>query len=129
MDVASFLRVLPALVLAWLAVFFGLTLRRGRVPLIELIARVGDPGLTPELRTYERRLTAVWVGYFVAAATIILISGAKPGLAGACVWLGTVVLFVGEHTVRPLLFPASTFPGLVQQVRDTWKVWRPGPRG
>jgi hypothetical protein len=36
-----------------------------------------------------------------------------------------VLLFVGEHWLRPRLFPGHRFPGLVQQLRDTWSVWHP----
>jgi hypothetical protein len=35
-----------------------------------------------------------------------------------------VLLFVGERWVRPWFFPGEVFPGLVQQLRDTWSIWR-----
>jgi uncharacterized membrane protein len=114
------------LVLAWLAFFFGRTLRRGQLPLIERIASVSDPEMTGQLRRYTRRLTAVWSAYFVAAASLCLAAGPSWAGAGAWVWVGTVVLFVGEHRLRPRLFPGRSFPGLVQQVRDTWRVWHAG---
>jgi hypothetical protein len=44
---------------------------------------------------------------------------------GVLVLLGSAILFAGEHRLRPHLFPGHVFPGLVQQVRDTWSVWRP----
>jgi uncharacterized membrane protein len=115
-------------VLAWLAFFFGRTLRRGQVPLIERIASVSDPEMTPPLRRYTRRLTAVWSAYFVAAALLCLAAGPSWTGAGAWVWVGTAVLFIGEHRLRPRLFPGRSFPGLAQQVRDTWRVWHPGKR-
>jgi hypothetical protein len=37
----------------------------------------------------------------------------------------SALLFVGEYWVRLRLFPGESFPGLVQQVRDTVSVWRP----
>ena len=37
------MRYLPTLVLLWLAVFFGRTLRAGAMPLIERVARIGKP--------------------------------------------------------------------------------------
>lgn len=131
MDFATVLRLLPVVVLAWLAFFFGRTLRRGQVPLIEQIARVGDPQMPDPLRHYTRRLTGIWATYFVCAALVILLVGSAPGVAGLWVWLGTVVLFVGEHRLRPRFFPGRPFPSLVQQVRDTWTVWHPrtGRRG
>lgn len=121
-------RAASFLMLGWLAVFFGRTLRPGQVPLIERIARVSDPAMTLPLRRYTRRLTAVWCGYFVIAAVLSFSFGrAFPG-AGVLVLLGSAVLFVGEHWLRPHLFPGHAFPGLVRQLRDTWSVWHPGKR-
>jgi uncharacterized membrane protein len=114
------------LMLSWLAFFFGRTLRAGRMPLIERIASVSDPEMSAPLRRYTRRLTGVWSAYFVAAALLSLAAGPSLAGAGAWVWLGTVMLFVGEHRLRPRLFPGRSFPGLVQQVRDTWRVWHTG---
>ncbi|MEO7253212.1 MAG: hypothetical protein ABIZ64_03105 [Casimicrobium sp.] len=112
-----------ALVLFWLAVLFGRTLRSGQVPLIERIARVSDPALTASLCRYTRRLTGVWSAYFVLAAVLTLTRSAPSVWTGAWVWLGAAVLFIGEHQLRPHLFPAQTFPGVTQQIRDTWRVW------
>ena len=121
-------RAISFLMLGWLAVFFGRTLRPGQVPLIERIARVSDPAMTLPLCRYTRRLTAVWCGYFVVAALLsVSIGHALPG-AGALVLLGSAVLFVGEHWLRPHLFPGRAFPGLIQQLRDTWSVWHPRKR-
>src|SRR5688572_6735921 len=111
--------------LGWLAWFFGRTLLAGREPLITRIARVSDPGLAPALCRYTRRLTAVWCGYFVLAASTFLLWGEALAGGGLLVWAGTIVLFVGEHWLRPLLFPGERFPGLRQQLRDTLRVWRP----
>ena len=58
-PLAVAMRYLPVLVLLWLAVFFGRSLRAGVVPLIERIARVGKPDLSPALCRYTRRLTAL----------------------------------------------------------------------
>jgi uncharacterized membrane protein len=128
MESVSLLRLLPAIVLAWLAFFFGRTLRPGRMALIERIARVGDPDMPECLCAYTRRLTAVWVAYFLFAAVAVVLARASPGATSAAVWLGTILLFVGEHRARPHLFPGRNFPGLLQQVRDTWSVWHPRER-
>jgi uncharacterized membrane protein len=121
------LRYVPTLFLVWLAFFFGRTLRPGAVPLIERIARVGKPDLSPALCRYTRRLTAMWTFYFLVAA--ILIATAKLGLerAGLGVAAVSVLFFVGEIGVRRLVFPREWFPGPVQQIRDTVSVWRPRP--
>ena len=117
-------RVFPVLVLGWLAAFFGRTLIVGRVPLIERIARVSDPALPPALARYTRRLTAIWAAYFVLAACMSLLATLPLAWTSAFVWSGTIVLFVGEHRLRPHLFPGHEFPPLAHQLRDTWSVWR-----
>lgn len=125
LDEALLWRAASVGMLAWLAFFFGRTLRRGRTPLIERIARIGDPAMTPALERYTRTLTAVWCAYFVAAAVVSIVAGQSLAWTGAAVWAGTFILFVGEHRLRPRLFPGHPFPGLRQQLRDTWSVWRP----
>lgn len=120
-------RVVPVLVMGWLAYFFGRTLFSGRVPLIERIARAGDPDLPPQLCRYTRRLTALWCAYFLIAALFSYAVKFPLGWAGILVWVGAVFLFVGEHWLRPRLFPGRSFPGLAQQIRDTLRVWRRTP--
>ena len=127
-DPASAWRLLSLLMLGWLAFFFGRTLRPGQEPLITRIARVSEPALPAELVRYTRLLTAIWCGWFVLAALLSLLLAPSAGWLGALVWAGTVLLFVGEHWLRPHLFPAQQFPGLRQQLRDTLRVWRPARR-
>lgn len=128
LEALTLWRALSVLVLLWLAYFFGRTLRRGATPLIERIATVSDPEMTPPLRRYTRRLTGIWCAYFVVAALLSAAAGPYPLQAGAWVWAGTAVLFVGEHWLRPRFFPGRAFPGLAQQLRDTWSVWHPRSR-
>ena len=121
-------RAASFMMIGWLAVFFGRTLAPGQTPLIERIARVSDPAMTPPLCRYTRRLTAIWCAYFVTAALAsVSLGDAVPG-QGALVLLGSAILFAGEHRLRPRFFPGQAFPGLLQQVRDTWTVWRPAKR-
>jgi uncharacterized membrane protein len=110
-------------ILSWLGIFFGRTLARGKVPLIEQIARVSEPDITPDLSRYTRRLTAVWCVYFFIGALSTVAFRSAPLPIGLCVGLGSGALFVVEHWVRHRIFPGRWFPGLAQQVRDTWKVW------
>lgn len=118
------LRYLPPLVLLWLAFIFGRTLRAGAMPLIERIARHSNPALPAALCRYTRRLTALWCAYFIIAAVVTATANLGYGPVGLAVWTGTVVLFAGERWVRPRLFPGQHFPGLAQQLRDTWRIWR-----
>lgn len=121
------LRFLTPLVLVWLAVFFGRTLRRGSLPLIERIARRSTPDLSPAIVRYTRRLTLLWCAYFAVAAMFTALPHSGHASLGLVVWGGTALLFIGERCVRPLLFPGEPFPGLLQQLRDTWSVWRTRP--
>ncbi|MDB5873448.1 MAG: hypothetical protein JWQ07_2890 [Ramlibacter sp.] len=125
LDEAVVWRAASTLMLLWLAVFFGRTLLPGRVPLIERIARVSEPDMAPALCRYTRRLTAVWCVYFVVAAALAMLPGQAFVRTGVLVWAGTAVLFVGEHWLRSRIFPGHAFPGLLQQLRDTWRVWHP----
>ena len=127
LEVVDVWRALPVIVLGWLAYSFGRTLFSGRVPLIERIARAGEPDLPPQLCRYTRQLTTLWCGYFLLAALFSSAVELPLGWAGILVWAGAVVLFVGEHWLRPRLFPGRSFPGLAQQLRDTLRVWRRTP--
>ena len=124
-QAGAMLRLLAPLVLLWLAFFFGRTLRAGQVPLIERIARRGNPALGAALCRYTRRLTAIWCVWFIVAAVLSVTARLPYGILSLVVWGGTVLLFVGERLIRPWFFPAEVFPGLVQQVRDTLSIWRP----
>jgi uncharacterized membrane protein len=131
-DVWAGLGYLPPLVLLWLAVFFGRTLRPGSTPLIERIARRSSPALSAPLCRYTRGLTLTWCVYFVLAAAATAAvnwwGAVAYGHVSLAVWTGTAVLFVGERWVRPMVFPGEVFPGLAQQLRDTWSIWRtPAP--
>jgi uncharacterized membrane protein len=122
------LRYLSPMVLLGLALLFGRTLRPGHTPLIERIARRSTATLSDALCRYTRRLTAIWCGYFVGAASLSAIVGWSGGVAFSRVSLavlaGSVLLFVGERWLRPRIFPHQAFPGVLQQARDTWIVWR-----
>ncbi|HRN77128.1 hypothetical protein [Ottowia sp.] len=110
--------------LAWL---FGRGLRPGQVALITAIARVDKPALPENLVRYTRRLTAVWSSYFVLAAVAAALWNPVGWWLGPGVGAGSVLLFVFEHRVRRYLFPQHNFPGLIQQLRDTARVWRDPP--
>lgn len=127
-DPAIAWRAVSLLMLGWLAFFFGRTLRPGHEALITRIARVSEPALSPQLVRYTRRLTGIWCAYFILAALLCLALGPSAAWLGLLVWAGTALLFVGEHWLRPLLFPGQHFPGLRQQLQDTMRVWRPAGR-
>jgi uncharacterized membrane protein len=118
-------RAVSFLMLAWMALFFGRTLRPGQEALITRIARVSDPLLPAHLVRYTRRLTAVWVAYFICAALLAVFKGPFAAWTSLLAWGGTAALFIGEYWLRPRLFPGHPFPALGQQLKDTLRVWRP----
>ena len=89
---------------------FAITLRPGSTPLISALARGLHTRLgqdfTPALAHYTRRLTALWVAYFVG---MVAVSALIFWLAPWPVWsvfgnlvtpLAAAALFVGEYLLR-----------------------------
>jgi uncharacterized membrane protein len=106
-----------------LGLTFGLSLRRGRVPLCtDLADRVHGP-LTPQELRYTRRLTAVWASFFV------LITATTCGLycfvslrawstfANFCVLPLIGCLFVVEYMVRRKVLDQPASHGVLAAVR------------
>jgi uncharacterized membrane protein len=96
----------PIVVNLGLAGFFASTLARGREPLISLFARLERGSLPTELSVYTRRLTWIWVIFFVVMAALSL-ALAVTGVRIAWVWftaagnyLCVAALFVGEYAYR-----------------------------
>ncbi|WP_121172503.1 hypothetical protein [Kushneria sinocarnis] len=100
------MRAWPVVINLSLAGIFASSLRAGRIPLIERLARRSEPGLPPSGVRYTRRVTLVWCGFFTLNALIALLTA----LAGSHdVWLGynggisyllTGLLMLGEWCVR-----------------------------
>lgn len=96
------------LALAW---GFGITLRPGSKALIEAMAERLHDDFTPAMRAYTRRLTGLWVAYFIAMIGIsLLIYVLAPwpwwSLYGNLLTpLSAIGLFVGEHAFRYWLHP------------------------
>ncbi len=98
--------VFPLAINVALAVAFARTLREGREPLISVFARAERGRLEPDLVRYTRRLTRVWVVFFLVVATAIalLAVAAPPPALVAFIAIGNpllvVALFVGEYAFR-----------------------------
>lgn len=121
---SAFLGWITGLSVGWLAFVFAKTLTGGRVPLIQQVALVSDPSLPPALRRYTRLLTALWCGYLCAVAVLSILLAQLCTAVGLIGGVGSIVLFIGEHRIRPLLFRGHRFPTLRQQFSDTISVWR-----
>ena len=96
---------------ATLAAMFGLTLRAGSTPLITILAlRVHDT-VTPAMRHYTRRLTQVWVAYFLGMMAISLTLYALDPWSAWSLFcnvitpLAVLALFAGELGWRRLRHP------------------------
>jgi uncharacterized membrane protein len=96
---------------AALAAMFGLTLRPGGTPFITALALRVHRTVTPPMQQYTRRLTQIWVAYFLG---MIALSFALYALAPWSWWslfcnvitpLAVLVLFVGEQGWRRLRHP------------------------
>ena len=94
-----------------LAFTFGITLRAGAKPLIVAMGEKVHRVFTAEMRAYARRLTLMWVIYFVGMVALSLIVYA---LAPWSWWsffcnlitpAAAVAFFVGEHAWRHWLHP------------------------
>ena len=105
-----------------LALGFALTLQRGRTPMIVLLARQIH-ALTPAMEAYCRKLTGVWVGYFLAmAAASILIYATLPfavwaTFANLVTPVAVAAVFIGEYLIRYRLHPEFERATLAQAVR------------
>lgn len=96
---------------AALAMVFALTLRRGHEPLITALARRVHNGLSPGMADYSRKVTVVWLLYFVAMAALsVALFAFAPfdtwaAFANLATPVAMVLLFVGEYLVRYWLHP------------------------
>jgi uncharacterized membrane protein len=104
-DEPWLLRWYPLLVNLMLLAVFALSLKFGP-PLIERLARRSDPDLSPGAVRYTRKVTQVWVAFFIGN---ILLTGALALWAplawwtlytGLIAYLLMGLLFAGEWLVR-----------------------------
>ncbi|MEO8849801.1 MAG: hypothetical protein ABI440_14375 [Casimicrobiaceae bacterium] len=137
-------RYLPAVAYAMpvainlaLAVLFAATLRPHGVPMVARFARAERGELTPELADYARRLTWIWVAFFIAAASIAAWLAAA-GLMRAWIvfttfgnYAAVALLFVGEIYYRRRRFAQYTHASprqVLAHVRDVLRQRRGKPR-
>jgi uncharacterized membrane protein len=107
-----------------LAAVFGLTLQRGREPLVSALARrVHGGAFTPTMAAYARKVTVAWTAYFVAMAALSL---ALHAFASFALWaafanlltpLAIALMFGGEYLLRYRLHPEFERATLAQAMR------------
>lgn len=121
----------PVLINAALAITFGRTLIGNNEPLISRFARLNRGGsLPPQLVSYTRRLTALWMVYFVAMAVLaIAIVGGDLAVWSWVVTVGgpvsAILLFLADHALRSVLYPQFGHHSPVRTIAllirpDTW---------
>jgi len=101
----SLLRWYPALINALLLTTFGLSLIHGQ-PIVERIARLHEPDLPPSAVRYTRKVTWVWVGFFVFNGSMSAMLTLWAPIAWWTLYNGLIAyfimgtLFAGEWLVR-----------------------------
>lgn len=108
---------------AFLAISFGMTLRRGARPLISRLADRVHGGLTPAMARYTRKVTAAWTIYFGAMAALSIALHASAPFAVWAVFanlltpLALALMFGGEYLLRYRLHPEFERVTLAQMIR------------
>ena len=120
---ATLLFLPPVCVNLGLAWVFGHTLAPGREALITRFARMEDPQPGPAVLAYTRRLTWVWVVFFLAMAAVSAALAAS-GAHEAWVWFTAVgnylcvaALFAVEYVYRRRRFPHNAAVSPRQQIQ------------
>jgi len=123
MAPATLLFLPPVCVNLGLAWVFGHTLAPGREPLITRFARLESPQPDAAVLTYTRRLTWVWVVFFLAMAAVSAALAAS-GAREAWVWFTAVgnylcvaALFAVEYFYRRRRFPHNAAVSPRQQIQ------------
>ncbi len=111
----------PLAAFAFMAWFFGSTLRAGVEPLITRVARKERPDLPPDHERYTRSLTKLWAACFACMLLLALVSMPLLTLDSWTRWVHAMgyvlpaVLFLGEYLYRHRRFDDSK-PAPIQQL-------------
>ncbi|NTV11843.1 MAG: hypothetical protein HGA47_13910, partial [Zoogloea sp.] len=112
---------------AMLTCVFGHTLFGGRLPMVSRFAAMLHGELPPQLARYTRKVTVVWVGFFLAmtVSSLILFFFGPMEVWSALANLLTPILlglmFAGEYAVRMAVLPPALRGGLIDSVRVFWR--------
>lgn len=107
-DPAVAAKAYPALLSALMAALFGNSLCHPP-SLVERMARLRDPALSPAGAVYCRKVTWVWTVWLLLNAVIAALLAVAPSVGLWALWTGLVsyicsgALFLGEMLLRPLL--------------------------
>lgn len=107
-DPAVAAKAYPALLSVLMAALFGNSLRHP-LSLVERMARLREPALSPAGAAYCRKVTWVWTVWLLLNSVIAALLAFAPDIGLWALWTGLVsyicsgVLFLGEMLLRPLL--------------------------
>jgi uncharacterized membrane protein len=99
------LRWYPVLINGFLLALFSHSLKFGP-PLIERLARLREPNLPPAAIKHTRRVTQVWIGFFLFNGLVVVALNFWAPLSWWTLYTGLIayglmgLLFVGEWLVR-----------------------------
>lgn len=105
-DEAAWLFAEPVVISLVMLLVFGVTLRRGAVPMIERFARLQEPDLSRDKQRWCRLWTWIWCSFFVVNATAAGLLAAVAPMAWWVFYTTTLsyllmgLLFGGEWLLR-----------------------------
>lgn len=105
-DEAAWLFAEPVVISLVMLLVFGVTLRRGAVPMIERFARLQEPDLSLDKQRWCRLWTWIWCSFFVVNATAAGLLAAVAPMAWWVFYTTTLsyllmgLLFGGEWLLR-----------------------------
>lgn len=111
-DSEPLLRLYPAAITASMLILFGVTLVNPPT-MIERIARMSEPELSPARVRYTRRVTEAWCVFFVVNTAIAAYTAAFASREAWALYNGLIsylamgALFLGERLLRNRLIPAG----------------------
>lgn len=109
-DRQRLLFVAPLVVNVVLLLTFSTSLLGARVPLVERLARVMDPDLTPERVAYCRTVTKVWCVFFLLNGSVVAWLSVYGSVSAWGLYTGGIayglmgLVFVAEYAVRRIRF-------------------------
>ncbi|WP_179401269.1 hypothetical protein [Burkholderia guangdongensis] len=106
-----------------MALLFGRTLARGRIPLCTRFATMIHGTLTPAVAHYTRRITLAWTLFFVATAAVSTLLFAAASIVAWSTFANYLslplvgVMFVAEHACRRFALPGEPTAGIADAIR------------
>ena len=123
-QLANYLLFIPPIVVpVTLLLGFGLSLLKGKEPLVTAIGEAAKGPLTPEMRKYTKSVTQLWTGIFFLMITINLSLTFSNNLplwswvtsVGNYLWVG--IIFISEFIYRKVRFKDHDHPNFLEYLK------------